>query len=68
MPRHSQPKWGKTMSISISESLEHEAREAARRKGVSTTEFIEAAVQSALAEFREQQIAADWIYDLESRL
>ncbi|HKZ85661.1 MAG TPA: hypothetical protein VJ793_18650 [Anaerolineae bacterium] len=47
------------MSISISESLEHEAREAARRKGVSTTEFIEAAVQSALAEFREQQIAAE---------
>jgi hypothetical protein len=47
------------MAVSISESLEKEIREAAERQGIGIAEFVETAMQAALSEYRERQIATE---------
>lgn len=47
------------MAVNISESLERDIREAAERQGVDVSAFVETAVEAALSEYRERQIAAE---------
>ncbi len=47
------------MAVVLPESLEMEIHEAADRQGINATEFVISAVQLALAEYREQQIAVE---------
>jgi len=47
------------MAIAIPDSLEREIREAAERQGIDVSEFVETAIQAALREYRERQIAAE---------
>ena len=47
------------MAIAIPEALEKEIREAAERQGMDVSEFVETAIQAALREYRERQIAAE---------
>ncbi len=47
------------MAVVLPESLELEIHEAANRQGIDVSEFVITAVQAALAEYRERQIAAE---------
>jgi hypothetical protein len=47
------------MAVVLPESLEAEIHEAADRQGIGVSEFVVAAVQLALTEYRERQIAAE---------
>ncbi len=47
------------MAVVLPESLELEIHEAADRQGIDPSEFVIAAVQLALTEYRERQIAAE---------
>jgi hypothetical protein len=47
------------MAVVLSASLEQEVHEAAVQQGIEVGAFVEAAVQRALQEYRERQIAAE---------
>ena len=47
------------MAVVLPASLEQEVHEAAAQQGVEVGAFVEAAVQRALQEYRERQIAAE---------
>ncbi len=47
------------MAVVLSQSLEQEVYEAAEQQGIDAAAFVEAAVQQALHEYRERQIAAE---------
>lgn len=47
------------MAVILPESLEQEIREAAEQQGIEAGAFVEGAVQRALQEYRERQIAAE---------
>ncbi|NTU62353.1 MAG: hypothetical protein HGB05_02890 [Chloroflexi bacterium] len=47
------------MTVLLPASLEQEIHEAAAQQGIEADAFVEAAVQRALQEYRERQIAAE---------